>query len=97
MRNNKTPLVVLAVAALSAPLFTSPAARAEAPPPVAAAQPSVAVYALVGGVPVNVSATASYGEGQVYLAGVWLGSLTPSGAILGGNGVLVGFVASVEG
>ncbi len=98
MSRTKTPRIVVALAALCAALLTAPVVRAEPPSkasvPVAAST-ALAVYALVGGVPVNVSATASYGEGQVYLSGTWFGSLLPNGDIVNG-GTVVGFVLSSD-
>ncbi len=94
MRTKTHTLIVFAVAALSAPLFsipvhgTVPRAAAVVPLP----PPAWTVYVLVGGVPVDVTDSASHGEGHVYIDGVLLGTLTPSGDIVDGNEVVVGFV-----
>ncbi|WP_394793782.1 hypothetical protein [Armatimonas sp.] len=94
MSSKKHTLVVLAVAALSAPLFSTPvhgvaprAAEVVTLPP-----PAWTVYVLVGGVPVDVTDSASHGEGHVYIDGVLLGDIAPDGSILDGNQVVVGFV-----
>ncbi|WP_395144162.1 hypothetical protein [Armatimonas sp.] len=94
MRTKTHTLIVFAVAALSAPLFsipvygTVPRAAAVVPLP----PPAWTVYVLVGGVPVDVTDSASHGEGHVYLNGVLLGDIAPDGSILDGNAVVVGFV-----
>ncbi|WP_395095185.1 hypothetical protein [Armatimonas sp.] len=94
MRTKTNPLVVLAVAALCAPLFSTPVQGAVTPVAVVAAipPPTWTVYVLVGGVPVDVSDSASHGEGHVYLDGVLLGTLTSTGLILDESGATVGFV-----
>ena len=94
MANKTNTLVVLAVAALSAPLFSTPVHGAvpEVTAVASVASSAWTVYVLVGGVPVDRTASASHGEGHVYIDGVLLGTVTPTGSIVNQNGIVVGFV-----
>ena len=94
MANKTNTLVVLAVAALSAPLFSTPvhgvAPRAAAVAPLP--PPTLTVYVFVAGIPVPVLDGVSHGEGHVYIDGVLLGNITPYGDIVDENEIIIGFV-----
>jgi heme A synthase len=58
----------------------------------ASAAPIYQTFVFIDGVPTEVSAGASHGNGHVYLNGVYIGTLNSFGQIISPQGQMVGFV-----
>jgi hypothetical protein len=78
------------------PFAASMAAVVSAISVSAAATPTYQTFVFINGIPTDVSASATHGNGHVYLNGAYIGDLNSSGQIIGPQG-LVGFVVLLEG
>jgi hypothetical protein len=62
----------------------------------ASAAPIYQTFVFINGVPTDVSASASHGNGHVYLNGVYIGTLNSFGQIISPQGQMVGFVVLLK-